>query len=380
MCLRPEQTRQLLDVLQQNEAALRQMAQVEEQARAKALSEVYGLLLKGHRQREFREFNWADRPLPWVQDETLWQSTCELPPNRATVIAVKDPFPLYWEVCIDRPIPQQFGYNRFVHLLDAVIWAEQQLLLPGPEGPQSGEEAQAASAPVTGRQRVDLTPYRIDPLALEPERITYRVVVELDAAPEHYREVALSCGRKLRYGEGYPAARRLAAELQIDEALCGLEQPAGSNDAWHRGHSPVTYYRESVAIEQAQLMWNKSRIVTCFRRGQLLMRARYGIQEVETGYVEWLGACENPEQPWEKPLKRAEYMAQQAEELTLAHALDVDGFRTLFGPDTSQLDDEWLLRALHRRRARSHAIPAAARAESERWLKERAGRKRPSVR
>jgi len=74
--------------------------------------------------------------------------------------------------------------------------------------------------------------------------------------------------------------------LQIDEAECELEQPIGPNDGWNLGHSTVTYYRESVAVEQAQLVWNKSRIVEHYRKGKLL-RARYGVKEVETGYVSW---------------------------------------------------------------------------------------------
>ena len=67
--------------------------------------------------------------------------------------------------------------------------------------------------------------------------------------------------------------------LQIDEAECELEQPIGPNDGWDLGHSTVTYYRESVAVEQAQLVWNKSRIVEHYRKGKLL-RARYGVKEV----------------------------------------------------------------------------------------------------
>lgn len=376
MHLNPQETRQLLDVLQQNEAALRQIAQAEEEAYTRALSEIYSWLFKGFQEREYREFKWADRPLPWVRDEALWQSTCELPPNRATVIAVKDLFLLYWDVCIDRPRPRQSGYKRFVRLEEAVIWAEQKLPLTGEEDAQAEEKMQSATASVPSGPLIDLEPYRIDPGALEPEYLTYRVVIELDATPEHYKEMELLCGRKLRYDARYPTVRRLAADLQIDQALCELEQPAGSNDAWNRGYSPVTYYRESVAIEQAQLMWNKSRIATYCRRGQLVLRARYGIQEVETGYIEWLGACADPEHPWEKPLRRTDYMAQKAEELTLAHALDVAGFRAFIGIPASELDDTRLLSALHRGRARSHAIPAAARAESERWLREHEALKR----
>lgn len=47
MHLNPQETRQLLDVLRQNEAALRQIAQAEEEAYKRALSEIYSWLFKG---------------------------------------------------------------------------------------------------------------------------------------------------------------------------------------------------------------------------------------------------------------------------------------------------------------------------------------------
>ena len=63
-------------------------------------------------------------------------------------------------------------------------------------------------------------------------------------------------------------------------------------------------------------------------------------------------------------------MAEQAEILTLANALDVDSYRAFLGVELKELDDEQLLASLHRRRVQSQAIPSVARAESERWLKE----------
>lgn len=212
------------------------------------------------------------------------------------MIAVKDLFLFYWDVCIDRPRPRQSGYRRFLRLEEAVAWAEQQLPLAGEEDAQAEEKLQSATAYVPSRPPIDLEPYRIDPGALEPEYLTYRVVIELDAAPEHYKELELLCGRKLRYDARYPTTRRLAADLQIDEAQYELEQPLGPNNAWHYGHSISTYYREAVAIEQAQLMWNKSRIAQHYQRKKLLC-ARYGIAEVETGYTLWLGRLREPRMP-----------------------------------------------------------------------------------
>ena len=187
--------------------------------------------------------------------------------------------------------------------------------------------------------------------------------------PDSFKTMELLCGGELQYDERYPSVHKLAVDLLIDDAQFELEQPVGPNDDWNLGHSTVTYYRESVAVEQAQLMWNKSRIVEYFRRGKLV-RARYGVQEVETKYTSWLGACEREDKPWGKEHTREEYMAEQADILTLANALDVDRFRGFLGVDLGTMDDERLLASLHRRRVQSQAIPSAARKESEQWLKE----------
>lgn len=103
-----------------------------------------------------------------------------------------------------------------------------------------------------------------------------------------------------------------------------------------------------------------------YRRGKVL-RARCGVREVETDFVLWLGACENHDNPWPAPRSRAEYVERYAERLTLAHALDVEGYRAYLGPLVELSDDE-ILEMLHGRRAESAAIPEAARDESRRRL------------
>ena len=334
----------------------------EEKACDHALYEAYCILFRAMHEREIKEFAWAERAATWLKDETrnLW--TCDVPPNRAMVMLEKGDW--FWVACIKRRTLNE--YRRFLDLEEAVVWAEEQLA--GAEV-EAEPEVEASPAAVAGHPIVDLGPYRIDPTALEPERVTYRVVIELDAMPEHYKTMEVSNGRQLRYEERYLSPRRLAAELQIDEAECELERSLGPNDGWNLGHSTVTYYRESVAVEQAQLMWNKSRIVEPYRKGKLL-RARYGVEEVETGYVSWLGGCESSEMPWGKPSTRSEYLAGRAEEMTLANALDIDGFRELMGCSLGAVSDERILWSLHRRRADCLAIPAASRAESKRWLSE----------
>lgn len=367
MRLTPDQAQTLLACLEQHAVALQQMADAEQQAFSEALQLVYHTLLETYRARETQEFDWSVRPVPWRQDGSEPRWTGILPSGRAEVALT--PTLWHWAGCVDRIRPHDWTRRRFLRLAEAVAWAEEQLLQVDsgtalPAGPVAGEMATAVRPPV------DLAPYRIEPAALEPARVTYRVVIEFDAAPERCQVLQLAGARQLRYDAQYPTASQLAARLRIDAVQFRLRQIL-PEDGWYRGASTVTYYRESVAVEQAQLMWDRSRIVEEYRTGQLL-RARYGLQEIETGYVAWLGACEDAERPWGEPQGRAEYLADKAAELTLAYALDLDGMRAWLGAGT-EVGDELVLRLMHRRRAESGIIPAEARAESARWLAEHEG-------
>ena len=146
MRLDPEQTRKLLDLLQHNEATLRQMAEGEKEAQTRALHQVYTMIFESHRKHESAEFRWAERQVPWVQDEKPLTWSCELSPNRAKIFC-RDYW--FWEVCIDRRNPGGPGYNRFLHLEEAVAWAEEQLSL----AVRGGRASRTRGSAGRGRQR-----------------------------------------------------------------------------------------------------------------------------------------------------------------------------------------------------------------------------------
>ena len=91
---------------------------------------------------------------------------------------------------------------------------------------------------------------------------------------------------------------------------------------------------------------------------------------METGYFTWLGVCENQEKMWSGSQSRSEYMAQKAMRETLLQALDVNGWRAFMHLSFKYSTDDKLLRMMHTLRAKSRHQPAAARAESARWLAE----------
>ena len=219
------------------------------------------------------------------------------------------------------------------------------------------------------RPAMDLTPYWINPTALEPDRITYQLLIDIEYAPDRFETMQLLAGGTIRHHERYASPPQLVGQVRLDPDQWVVEQPLGPQDGWYRVRSAVTFYQELIAHQQAQQQWDHSLIVSQFRAGKVV-RARYGLEEVETGYVAWMGGCEKPDSPWPKPETRVEHMSDLAMRQTLICALDVEGLRLHFGVGPETLSDERLLVSLHRARAKSRHVPLQARVESQQWLRE----------
>jgi hypothetical protein len=216
---------------------------------------------------------------------------------------------------------------------------------------------------------MDLTQYRISPAALEPDRITYRLLIDIESDPHRCETIPPLSGGTMRYNEGYASPAQLISQVRLDPDQWVVEQPLGLQDGWYRFRSAVTYYQELIAQQQAQQQWDQSLIVSQFQAGKVV-RARYGVEEAETGYAAWMGGCEKPNCPWPKPDTRVEHMSDLAMRQTLTNALDVEGLGLHFGVGPETLSDERLLVALHGARAKSCHVPPQARVGSQQWLRE----------
>jgi len=127
------------------------------------------------------------------------------------------------------------------------------------------------------------------------------------------------------------------------------------------------FWIETAALEQAQKIWNQSTILRQFK-DKKISRARYGYQEVETGFTVFLGACEDPANPWGRMSTRQEYLDDRALRGSICYSLDVNGFRDYLGLTVRASSDEDTLRSMHEDRARSKYLPAEVRLESRVWL------------
>jgi hypothetical protein len=148
-----------------------------------------------------------------------------------------------------------------VKLEEVLTWAEQELKSVRDVGRRAGgrnteEENQADKT--SNKSRFDLTPHRINPADLEPKRLTYRVVIDLNHAPESFKTMEMSFGKPYRYNEKFPSTIQVARELRIDLDQVTIEQPLGPDDDWYRIHSVAVYYQSDVADVQAQRIWSQS--------------------------------------------------------------------------------------------------------------------------
>lgn len=366
--LEPDAAMEFFEWLQAQEATLRRMAEEDKEQNSKILYEIYSLLLLGRHEIEGKEIDISARPLPWVREAERLEWVCNLPPDQGTVQLTENGW--FWRGGIKRPDRVMHWSPRFLKLEEAFAWVEQEFVATK----FAIQEVQAAKTEVVSPNatisKIDLSPYWIDAAVLESERITYQAIIELEYTPFDFKTIEMSFGEFLRYDERFITPERLARELRMDTAHVIVEQPLGSNNKWYQILSRVIYYQEPVAAAQAQKLWDQSSIVQGYRDGKVV-RALYGFREVETGYCVWLGGCEDPNNPWPKPKSRSEYMADCAMGETLIHALDIDGFRARIGFSVQLLSDEKLLSILHTRRAQSIHVPAAARMESEQWLRDR---------
>lgn len=362
---------EMLAFLENHEDDLKKVAADEEKCIQQAFEVYWTAAFKSARDEETRKIDLSNRALPWVYHAETRSWVCDLPPNRGTI--KEGIWHSYLITYIEQPGDVKKTGPSFAHLEQAMEWTEQQLRAI----PKTAAEPISPRPAIPANPPIDLTPYWIEPTALEPERITYRIVIELEHEPESFKTAELSSGKVERWAEKFPSPTRVAQELRIQPAQATVEWPMGFHGSSYFIYSTAIYFQETITGAQAQQLWDQSEIQNLYRAGRI-KEARYGYEEIETGYWVWLGGLPNPERPWSKQKTRAEYMTECALEDTIVYALDLDRFREKMGGPSKWNTDENLLNAMHTRRARSKHMPATARAESEQWLREHGKKKHSS--
>lgn len=364
---------ELLNVLQSNENQLIQMAQEEDRIAKEKLMQVYDYLFDLAKKHELSELDFNDRPLKWEPTSKADRWICQDGPNRG-VVYLSD-HKLYWYACVEFQDHYWQSKHDFAKVLNAVEWVEEELTNLRNNSnekvyqyPKTKEEKEKDRVRI--RQKIATSPFRIDPTQLEPEQVTFRIIVDLFYLPHEYKVGETVFGETYHYDRRYPLPIKLANQLNLDPDQYEIERPFGETGEWYQFLSLVSYYQDTLAASQAQNAWDRSSIVQHFKSGKI-SRARYGYQEIETGYPIYLGECHAPdEQPWGNATTRAEYLVEKALRESIFYSLDVDDFRDYLGITTEIMGDDGVIRQLHEARVESKYIPIEARKESQIWLVE----------
>jgi len=348
---------ELLDVLQSNENELIQMAQLEERIAKEKLMQVYDYLFDLAKKHEVSELDFNNRSFKWEPTSKADRWICQDGPNRGVVYLADHK--LFWCTSVEFQGRYWQSKHDFAKLLNAVEWVEEELAdlrnnsnENVDQYPKTKEEKEKDRALI--RQELATSPFRIDPTKLEPEQVTFRIVIDLFYLPHEYKVGETVFGETYHYDKRYLPPIKLATQLNLDPDQFKIERPFGETGEWYQFLSLVSYYQDALAASQAQNVWDHSSIVQHFKSGKI-SRARYGYQEVETGYSVFLGGCNTPEeQPWGKTTSRAEYLVEKALRESIFYSLDVDDFRDYLGITQEIMDDEGVIRQLHEASGRSN--------------------------
>ena len=359
---------ELIELLESKKQNITQMAEQEKKRAQEALGRAYDFLFELSHKHEMKEFDFKTRSFEWQRDDDT-RMTCRYQAAEGRIWLAENK--LFWNTCVKRE-GHVGNSHHFIKFIEAVDWVEKEIVNLANE-PDAKEEGGILSEDEIKTNRLRLKtklingPYWIDAAQMEPQRISYTVLIDLEAKPISYKSFETICGDTYKYADRYPTPGKLANDIHLDAGHFQISQMLGDNSEHFRFVSLTTYYQETSAAEQAQQVWIQSRILQLFKTGEIIC-GRFGYQEVETGYITLLGACGQTDHVWREEENRSEFMESKALRESLSFALDVNDYRDFLGLSPELISDERLLESMHKTRSDSKFVPDEARRESLVWL------------
>lgn len=373
--LPPEAGLELIELINANKIIITKMAEKEKKQFNDAMHQLIEWTLDISRKEEVAKFDFSSRQFQWLSNTpNRWICHDSKADGHVCVGETK----LFWCACVKRKWKTEKS-EYFQEFSSAIEWVEAGLmeLADEPESPEASFPNDEASRKATLAQLKDKLragQFWIDPSVMESSRISYKIFIEIEAAPTSFETITTRCGDTIRVKERFPGQSKLALIINLDRDQFDFEQPLGDNSDWHLITSLTSFYQENAVVDLSQKIWNQSKITQQFKEKNI-RRARYGYQEVETGYRFFLGACDNQDDPWRIPMIRDEHMERLALRQSICYSLDVHDFRDFLGFSLEDSTDKHLLETMHETRARSKYIPEAIRAESRIWLAQNSSNK-----
>lgn len=357
MHLPSEAGQEIIDFINKNKVIISNMAKQEKEQFNIAMAHFIELALESSRKEEVNKFDFSARAFQWLSNgASRW--VCKHQTTDGHVCLQRSEWFLC--ACVKRHNLLEKSEN-FISFPSAIEWAEKEMADLENQTEdidlnlQIRTEEQRTADFARLQEKLKNGPFWIDPLDMEPKRVSYKILIQIDTKPTDFKTFESRCGDILHYDERFPSPVKLATAINLDFDNFNFLQPTGENSDWHLITSLTTFYQEASVAEQAQRAWDQSRIVQQFKEGKI-RRARYGYEEVETGFAVYFGACEDPDHLWENPNARDIHMEQLALRETISFSLDINDFRDFLGISTQTMTDEQILRIMHSTRARSKCM------------------------
>jgi hypothetical protein len=371
--LPPDAGPRLIELIQANEKIISEMAKQEKERFQKGIMDLLEHAEEWHHEKEQKDFDFSTCTFKWeLRRKNRWVCQHQQAQGHVCLDSTMSIRRASWHACVERP-----GFARKSEYVpqfsDAIAWTENELAdLANQSEPPEPRTVALRIAHIEAnrvwlRQKYLDGPFWIRPAAMEPERITYHVFIELEAEPISYKTYESICGDNFRIDQHYLIPSKQAATIGLDFDKFRIDQPLGEDSEWYQFTSLTAYYQQAPASEQALGTWDHSKILQQFKAGKII-RGRYGYKEGGTGFVVFLGACESADNPWERTESREKYLEDRALRATLCYALDVNDFRDYLGLTLDETNDERLIETMHHDRAKSICMPAEVRLDSKLWL------------
>jgi len=368
MHLPPEAGYELIELLESKKQLISQTAEQEKKRFQEAQRQFWDSIIDFSHKKEMNDFDFKTRSFEWQSDDAS-RMICHYQTAEGRIWLAKDK--LFWNTCVKRE-GHVGNSHQFLKFAEAVDWVEKEIVKLANESDVK-QEGRILSDEEISANRIRLKakllngPYWIDPARMEPQRLTYQVLIDLEAKPISYENFETICGDTYKYADRYPVPSKLANDINLDVSHFQIEQTLGDNSEFYRFTSLTNYFQVVSAAEQAQNVWNQTRILQLFKTGEIV-RGRFGYQEVETGFIILLGACGQADHVWHEEKNRCEFMEWKALRESLSFALDVNDYRDFLGMSTELIDDKRLLEFMHETRSDSKLVPDEVRRESRVWL------------
>ncbi len=366
--LSPEAGYELIELLESKKQLITRMAEQEKKRFQEAMNQFWDSVIEFSHKKEMNGFDFKTRSFEWQSDDAS-RMICHYQTSEGRIWLAKDK--LFWKTCVKRE-GHVGNSHRFIKFVKAVDWVEKEIVnlankpdVKKEEGILCEEEIKANR--IRLKAKFINGPYWIDATQMYPQRITYKVLIDLETKPISYKSFESICGDTYKIADRYPTPGKLANDIHLDAGHFQISQMLGDNSEHFRFTSLTNYYQETSVAEQTQQVWNQSRILQLFKTGEIV-RERFGYQEVETGYITLLGGCGQADHIWHEEKNRSEFMEWKALRETPSFALDVNDYRDFLGLSAELINDERLLESMHKTRSDSKFIPDEARRENLVWL------------